>query len=190
MQKEGNIMFCPQCGAPNEEDAVFCGNCGAVLNPEELSTETKFEAPEEMASKELEEASFEEAAEEVPEEPAGEPTPIIDEGLAVPPPPPPSAPPRPTYAPALRTSGMAIASLVMGVVGWTLLPLIGSILAIIFGYAARKEIRQRPNELSGEGIALAGLVLGWLMVGISILVLCLGVIGLCFFLPFSSTVGY
>jgi len=85
---------------------------------------------------------------------------------------------------------MAIASLVMGVVGWTVLPLIGSILAIIFGYAARKEIRQRPGELSGEGMALAGLVLGWLMVGISVLVLCLGAIGLCFFLPFSSTVGY
>lgn len=183
-------MFCPQCGAPNEDDAVFCGNCGAVLNPEELSAETTLEAPEEMAREEIEEISFEEAAEEVPEEAASEVAPFTDEGLSVPPPPPPSAPQPPTYAPALRTSGMAIASLVMGVVGWTVLPLIGSILAIIFGYAARKEIRQRPGELSGEGMALAGLVLGWLMVGISVLVLCLGAIGLCFLLPFSSTVGY
>ena len=30
-------MFCPQCGAPNEDEAVFCGNCGAVLNPDEVT---------------------------------------------------------------------------------------------------------------------------------------------------------
>lgn len=76
---------------------------------------------------------------------------------------------------------MAIASLVMGIVGWTLLPLLGSILAIVFGYAARKEIRQRPGELSGDGMAVTGLVLGWLMVGLSVVALCLGVLGLCFF---------
>lgn len=187
-------MFCPQCGAPNEDDAVFCGNCGAVLNPEELSTENEIEAPEELSSQELEEDSFEEAAdqvaEEVLEEPISEPAPLLEEGFPVPPPPPPPATPPPTYAPAVQTSGMAIASLVMGIVGWTVLPLIGSILAIVFGYAARREIRQRPDELGGEGLALAGLVLGWLMVGISVLVLCLGALGLCFFLPFSTTVGY
>jgi hypothetical protein len=76
---------------------------------------------------------------------------------------------------------MAIASLVMGIVGWTLLPLLGSILALVFGYAARKEIRQRPGELSGDGLAVTGLVLGWLMVGLSVLALCLGVLGFCFF---------
>ncbi len=27
-------MFCPMCGAANEEDSIFCGNCGAVLNPD------------------------------------------------------------------------------------------------------------------------------------------------------------
>jgi len=82
---------------------------------------------------------------------------------------------------------MAIASLVMGIGGWTILPFIGSILAIIFGYAARKEIRQRPGELTGEGLAVAGLVLGWLMVGVSVLALCLGALALCFFSAFSST---
>ncbi|MFC2038086.1 zinc-ribbon domain-containing protein, partial [Chloroflexota bacterium] len=24
-------MFCPMCGAPNEDESVFCGNCGAAL---------------------------------------------------------------------------------------------------------------------------------------------------------------
>jgi hypothetical protein len=76
---------------------------------------------------------------------------------------------------------MAIASLVMGIAGWTLLPVLGSILAIVFGYAARNEIRRRPGELGGEGLAVTGLVLGWLMVGISVIALCLGALGFCFF---------
>jgi hypothetical protein len=84
---------------------------------------------------------------------------------------------------------MAIASVVMGVAGWTLLPLVGSILAIIFGNMARHEIRQRPDELTGDGLAVAGLVLGWLSVGISILALCLGGIGLCFFFGILGTSG-
>ena len=86
---------------------------------------------------------------------------------------------------------MAIASLVMGITGWTLLPLVGSILAIVFGYAARREIRRRPDELKGEGLAVAGLVLGWLMVGLSVIGLCLGAFAFCFLIGiFGSNTGY
>jgi hypothetical protein len=85
---------------------------------------------------------------------------------------------------------MAIASLVMGVAGWTLLPLVGSILAIVFGNMARREIRQRPDELTGDGLAVAGLVLGWLSVGVSILLLCLGGLGICFFFGILGASGY
>ena len=42
-------MFCPMCGAPNEDDSVFCGNCGAVLNPDEVPAEVGAEAGEEAA---------------------------------------------------------------------------------------------------------------------------------------------
>jgi hypothetical protein len=91
---------------------------------------------------------------------------------------------------AVQTSGMAVASLIMGILGWTVLPLLGSILAIVFGYSARNEIRQRPGELEGEGMAVAGLVLGWLMVGASILLLCLGGAGICFFFGLVGSSGY
>jgi uncharacterized Zn finger protein (UPF0148 family) len=187
-------MFCPQCGAPNEDDAVFCGNCGAVLNPDEISAETEMEASEELAAAKPEEEpsaeSPEEALEKAPEGQASKLVPLPDEALPKPPPPPSPPLPPPTYAQAVQTSGMAIASLVMGIAGWTLLPLIGSILAIVFGYAARREIRQRPDELTGEGLVIAGLVLGWIMVGISVLALCLGAIGLCFFFGLVGTSGY
>ena len=55
---------------------------------------------------------------------------------------------------------MSIASMVLGIlwVYW-----IGSILALIFGYVALKQIRER-NE-SGRGMAIAGVVLGWVGLG-------------------------
>ena len=58
-----------------------------------------------------------------------------------------------------RTSGMAIASLVLGILGI-------SILAIIFGAIAISQTNKDPN-LKGRGLAIAGLVLGILgMIGI------------------------
>jgi hypothetical protein len=39
---------------------------------------------------------------------------------------------------------------------------IGSILAIIFGHIARSEIKKSNGKLTGDGLALAGLILGYL----------------------------
>lgn len=182
-------MFCPECGAPNEDDAVYCGNCGAPMDPDEMPAPGGDETSEVSSLDALDADAFEQAPDQPPEEEAS-PT---DEASVVPSPPPTPPPPPPIVARsmAVQTSGMAIASLVMGIAGWTLLPLLGSILAIVFGYAARREIRQRPDQLTGDGLAVAGLVLGWLMVGISVVGLCLGAFGLCFLVTISSsTVGY
>ncbi|UUU32825.1 DUF4190 domain-containing protein [Streptomyces sp. CA-210063] len=56
---------------------------------------------------------------------------------------------------------MAVASMVLGIlwIYW-----IGSILALVFGYVARKQIRERDE--SGGGMATAGIVLGWVGVGV------------------------
>jgi hypothetical protein len=59
---------------------------------------------------------------------------------------------------------MAIASMVLGIL-W--LYWIGTILALIFGYVARKQIRER-NE-SGGGMAVAGIVLGWVGIGVAVI---------------------
>jgi hypothetical protein len=40
---------------------------------------------------------------------------------------------------------------------------IGSVLALVFGYIALRQIRER-NE-SGRGMAMAGVVLGWIGIG-------------------------
>jgi hypothetical protein len=77
------------------------------------------------------------------------------------------------YPVPVPTNGFAIASLVLGIlwIWW-----VGSVLALIFGYVARKQIRER-NE-SGNGLAIAGIVLGWVGVGVLVLFLIFVVIGL------------
>jgi hypothetical protein len=169
-------MFCPMCGAPNEDDSVFCGNCGAALALEDAPLELKADTPEEAAEALHEVVGEAHVAVEVTEDEVEEFSTLPETGdvepqeleVALPAPPAPPAPPTPP-APSVPTSGLAIASLVLAVGGLTILPLIGSIVAIILGYMARNDIRRRPNEVAGDGIATAGIVLGWIAVGLSVL---------------------
>jgi hypothetical protein len=59
------------------------------------------------------------------------------------------------------TSTLSLASLMMGILGWIFLPVVGGIIAIITGHLAKKEIRQSEGLLGGDGLATAGLVLGY-----------------------------
>lgn len=70
--------------------------------------------------------------------------------------------------PPRKTNGMAIASLVMGVGSFVFCPLIG-VGGVITGYLARKRIRETGED--GAGIAMAGLVTGWIGTGLSVLML-------------------
>lgn len=83
-------------------------------------------------------------------------------------------PPAPPVAPApaasyKQTSALAITSLVAGILGWTLLPWLGSLVAVITGHMARAEIRRSPGTMEGDGLAVAGLILGWVMIALSVL---------------------
>lgn len=70
---------------------------------------------------------------------------------------------------ARRNEGRAVASLILGIAGLVVCPLVPSILAIIFGNQAREKIRADPS-LEGEGMAKAGVILGWVGIGLSILI--------------------
>ena len=72
-------------------------------------------------------------------------------------------------APIKQTNNLAIVSLVSGILGWSLLPWLGSLVAIITGHMARAEIRRNPDTQEGDGLAIAGLVMGWGMVALSVL---------------------
>ena len=61
---------------------------------------------------------------------------------------------------ATRVSSLAIFSLISSGCGF-LIPVVFSVLAIVLGHLARQECR-RNAALSGKGIALSGLILGYL----------------------------
>lgn len=67
--------------------------------------------------------------------------------------------PRQPQAPQATPDGNAVASLIFGILGITLLPLIGSILAIIFGNISTRGAGERGERPST--MATAGTVLGW-----------------------------
>ncbi|WP_426699977.1 DUF4190 domain-containing protein [Rhodanobacter sp. Col0626] len=70
---------------------------------------------------------------------------------------------QPSYRSSSGTSSLAVVSLVFGILSWCLLPFIGAIVAVICGHMARGEIRRSPidNPIEGDGMAVAGLVLGY-----------------------------
>lgn len=74
------------------------------------------------------------------------------------------------------TNGMSIASLVSGILGFTLCPGLGSILALVFGYIARGQIKRSEGREGGNGMAVAGIVMGW--IGTILLILTIAAVAL------------
>lgn len=79
--------------------------------------------------------------------------------------------------PTKPNSNMALASLILGILGWTVLPGLASIAAIVTGHMAKKEIKESMGQLGGDGMAVAGLVMGYASVAIFVCV-CLFVGGM------------
>ncbi len=57
-----------------------------------------------------------------------------------------------------KTNGLAIASLVCGIAG---VFFISAVLGVIFGFVARSQIRNSSGTQGGEGLALAGIIVGF-----------------------------
>jgi hypothetical protein len=78
---------------------------------------------------------------------------------------------------------LAIASLVCGIICWFAVPVVGAIGAVITGHMARKQIREKAGAEGGDGMATAGLVLGYAHLAVSclaigaIVLIVMGVIG-------------
>jgi hypothetical protein len=123
-------MFCSNCGRENPDNAKFCASCGNLI----ADTPNQQHAP--------------------PPQPQYAPPP---QPQYAPPPQPQYAPPfQPQNAPqpvrVQRSSGMATASLILGILGF-------SLFAVIFGGIALSQTGKDPN-LSGRGMAVAGIILG------------------------------
>ena len=111
-------MFCRNCGMANPDSGQFCSKCGQPLPAVAGRT-------------------------------APGPAPLPGSSFATPPP----------LAGDAPTSGKAIACLVCGIFTF-FLP--ASIAAIILGHISLSDIRNSAGRIGGKGIAIAGLVLGYL----------------------------
>jgi Domain of unknown function (DUF4190)/zinc-ribbon domain len=182
------MKFCEQCGQGNQDDAAFCIQCGTAL-----PTVVSQGAPEgggDITPTEGTPATP--PPEGVPIIPppgaaVGPGTPPPPPGAAVPPPPPPPGVPAPggqawvppgpggippAYAPIPRktTDGMAIASLIMSIVGflfWCIMP-VTAVLAVVFGYIGKRRIEESKGTLEGDGFCTAGIIVGFIEIGLMV----------------------
>ncbi|MBV1849869.1 DUF4190 domain-containing protein [Catellatospora tritici] len=80
------------------------------------------------------------------------------------------------YVPARRTNGLAIGAMVTSIVGaitfcflYGIPGLVLGPVGAILGHVARRRIRASGEE--GDGMALAGVIIGWIVTGLSLLLL-------------------
>jgi hypothetical protein len=95
------------------------------------------------------------------------------------------------YQPQPRTNGLAIASMVLSIVGGVVLFCvyflggIPGLLGAILGHVARRQVRERGE--AGDGMALAGIIIGWIVTGFALLMLILFVVFFAFALTLPFT---
>lgn len=78
-----------------------------------------------------------------------------------------------------KDSTMALLSLIFGIAAYFVLPGLGALVAIILGHLGKSEIRKSAGMLKGNGMATAGLILGYVQIGLIVLSVC----ALIFVLP-------
>ena len=66
-----------------------------------------------------------------------------------------------------RTNSLAIVSLIAGIAGLTLVPFIGSIVGVITGHMSLSQLKISGEE--GRGLALGGLITGYVGLGLAVL---------------------
>jgi hypothetical protein len=69
----------------------------------------------------------------------------------------------------LRTSGWALASVILATVG--AFTVIGTLTAIVLGFVALRSIRRQREQVTGIGFALFGIIAGFLLTGLTLLAL-------------------
>ena len=72
-----------------------------------------------------------------------------------------------------RNNGLAVASLVCACAGW--LFFVPAVLAVVFGFVARSQIRQSAGTQSGDGLAVAGIVVGFAWIALFVILVGVGI---------------
>ncbi|MDF2554259.1 MAG: hypothetical protein K0R60_154, partial [Microbacterium sp.] len=72
------------------------------------------------------------------------------------------------YPSAPKTNTMAIVSLIASIVGFVFLPFIGSLAGVITGHIALRQLKTSGEN--GRGMALAGTIVGWVGLALSVII--------------------
>ena len=100
------------------------------------------------------------------------------------------------YAAPRPTSGLALASLICGIAGilvvpfsfWIIVPMLVPIAAVVLGHMALSQLKKRP-DLGGKGMAIAGLITGYVPVVLGVAFAAIMVVSVLMFglvaLPFT-----
>ena len=78
------------------------------------------------------------------------------------------------YPPSAKTSGSAIAALVLAIASFVVCPVIAAIVALVLAATAGREIRESGGWITGEGVVTAAKVIAWIhlaLFGLLILIL-------------------
>ena len=73
--------------------------------------------------------------------------------------------------PIRQTCTAATISLIFGILSWCALPLVGAVIAVISGHMAKGDIRRSQGALDGDGLATAGLILGYVHLAVFLLII-------------------
>lgn len=77
---------------------------------------------------------------------------------------------------AAKTSVLAVWSLILGILSLVCIGFIAGIPAVICGHLARAEIRRSSGSIGGSGMALAGLITGYIGTVMGIIVMIIAII--------------
>lgn len=89
----------------------------------------------------------------------------------------------------LPSSTLAIVSFVSAILGFTFVPVIGTIVALVTGYMARNETRSIPPRAAGDGLATAGIIMGWIQVALFVIGICCAIAYFVFFIGVFASSG-
>lgn len=92
------------------------------------------------------------------------------------------------YGSTVRTNALAIISLVASIAGFLwIVPVIGPIAGVITGHISLAQIKRTGEK--GRGMALAGTIVGWVGIGVLVLLAVTLIVGLSIAASNSSRYG-